>query len=445
VVAGAAGRSGGIQGSRGSLGCMTTISQSQTNARGRSTARRMLNKVPEVTLYFWLIKILCTTVGETAADFLDTNLKLGLTNTTYLMGAVLIVALFFQFRNREYKPGVYWLAVVLISVVGTLITDNLVDNFGVALETTTIAFSIALAATFAAWYTSEKTLSIHTIVTTRREAFYWLAILFTFALGTAAGDLAAERLNLGYWPSALIFAGLIGVVALAHFRFNLNAVLAFWLAYILTRPLGASIGDYMSQPTKDGGLGLGTTVTSVIFLLTILALVIYLTVTRRDVIELDETGRPITASAGETGSSGQSNVLIVANKTAATPALLDAVRERAAAGPARFVLLVPNPDHLSFDRVGQDITHGEQVLALALPLLREAAGAEVEGRVAHSQNTYDVIAAEIEASVYDDVILSTLPHHVSHWLHVDLPSRVAGLGLPVRTVTASHEHSPVPA
>jgi uncharacterized membrane-anchored protein len=403
-----------------------------------TTMRRMLNKVPEVTLYFWVIKILCTTVGETAADYLNENLGLGLTNTTYITGALLIVALVFQFKARKYVPGVYWLAVVLISVVGTLITDNLVDNFGVALETTTIAFSIALAATFAAWYRSERTLSIHTIVTTRRESFYWLAILFTFALGTAAGDLAAERLGLGFGPSVLIFAGLIAVVALAHFRFELNAVLAFWLAYILTRPLGASIGDYMSQPTKDGGLGLGTTVTSIIFLGTILALVIFLTVTRRDVIEVDAADR-------HARSSDEASVLIVANKTAATPALIDAVRERAAAGPARFVLLVPNPDHLSFDRVGQDVTHGEQVLALALPLLAEAAGGEVEGRVAHSQNTYDVVAAEIEANVYDDVILSTLPHHVSHWLHVDLPRRVADLGLPVRTVTATHERSPVPA
>jgi uncharacterized membrane-anchored protein len=399
----------------------------------------MMNKVPEVTLYFWVIKILCTTVGETAADFLNANLGFGLTNTTYLVGALLIVALFFQFRAREYKPGIYWLAVVLISVVGTLITDNLVDNFGVALETTTIVFSIALAATFAAWYASEKTLSIHTIVTTRREAFYWLAILFTFALGTAAGDLAAERLGLGFGPSALIFAGLIAIVAVAHFRFNLNAVLAFWLAYILTRPLGASIGDLMSQPAKDGGLGLGTTVTSAIFLATILALVVYLTVTRRDVIELEPT------DAADTGPSGDPAVLIVANKTAATPALIDAVRERAAAGPARFVLLVPNPDHSAFDRVGQDITHGEQILALALPLLTEAAGGEVEGRVAHSPNAYDVIAAEIEAHDYDDVILSTLPTHVSHWLHVDLPARVEELGLPVRTITAPHEHVRVPA
>jgi uncharacterized membrane-anchored protein len=253
----------------------------------RATARRMLNKVPEVTVWFWIIKILATTVGETAADFLNSNLGLGLTGTSLIMSALLIVVLFFQFRLRQYVPGVYWLAVVLISVVGTLITDNLVDNFGVALETTTIAFSIALAATFAAWYASERTLSIHTIYTTRREAFYWLTVLFTFALGTAAGDLVAERFSIGYGPSALIFAGAIAVVYFAHVRLAMNAVLAFWVAYILTRPLGASIGDFMSQPRDAGGLGLGTTVTSAIFLLTILAVVVYLTRTGADRIEKD--------------------------------------------------------------------------------------------------------------------------------------------------------------
>ncbi len=211
-------------------------------------ARQMLNKVPEVTLYFWIIKILCTTVGETASDYLGTNLSLGLTNTTYITGSLLVVALFFQFRLRLYVPAVYWLSVVLISIVGTEITDNLTDNLGVSLVITTIVFSVALAVVFAAWYVSEKTLSIHTITTTRREGFYWLAVLFTFALGTAAGDLAAERINLGYPLSAVMFAATIAAVAFAHLRFRLDAVLAFWLAYILTRPLGASLGDYLSQP-----------------------------------------------------------------------------------------------------------------------------------------------------------------------------------------------------
>jgi uncharacterized membrane-anchored protein len=247
-----------------------------------SSLRRMLNKVPEVTLYFWIIKILCTTVGETAADYLNTTLGFGLTNTTYAIGSVLVVALAFQFRTRRYVPGIYWVCVVLISVVGTLITDNLTDNFGVSLVASTIVFAVALAATFAAWYRSERTLSIHTIVTTRREAFYWLAILFTFALGTAAGDLTAERLNVGYLNSALLFGGLIAVIAVAHRRFGLGAILAFWMAYILTRPLGASIGDYLSQAPADGGLGLGTTGTSVLFLAAILTLVVYLTLTGRD-------------------------------------------------------------------------------------------------------------------------------------------------------------------
>jgi uncharacterized membrane-anchored protein len=221
-------------------------------------------------------------VGETAADLMNEELGLGLTNTTYIMSAALIAILIAQFRSRKYIPGVYWLAVVLISIVGTLITDNLVDNAGVELQTTTIAFSAALALIFAVWYWTERTLSVHTIVTSRREAFYWLAILFTFALGTSAGDLFAEKLELGFLPSAGIFAGAIAVVAFAHFRFKLNAILAFWIAYILTRPLGASIGDYLSQPVEETGLGLGTILTSVIFLVTILALVVYLTVTKKD-------------------------------------------------------------------------------------------------------------------------------------------------------------------
>ena len=245
----------------------------------------MLNKVPEVTLYFWIVKIMATTVGETAADFLNVNLNLGLTGTSLVMSVLLAAVLVLQFRSRRYIPGVYWLAVVLISIVGTLITDNLTDNLGVALPVTTAIFAVMLALTFAAWFASERTLSIHSIVTTGREGFYWAAILFTFALGTAAGDLIAERLNVGYALSAALFAGLIAIVTIAHYRSGLNAVAAFWIAYILTRPLGASLGDYLSQPRADGGLGLGTVTTSGLFLLTILAVVAYLSITRRDVID----------------------------------------------------------------------------------------------------------------------------------------------------------------
>ena len=251
----------------------------------REDTMQMLNKVPEVTFYFWIIKIMATTVGETAADFLNFNLNFGLTGTSIVMSILLAIFLVVQLRTRRYIPWVYWLAVVLISVVGTLITDNLVDNFGVSLQTTTLIFGIALLATFAIWYASEKTLSIHTIFTAKRELFYWAAILFTFALGTAAGDLTAETLNIGYANSALMFGVMIGIVTLAYYGFKLNAVLAFWIAYILTRPLGASFGDYLSQPVINGGLGLGTVVTSALFLLTIAGLVIYLSITRRDVLE----------------------------------------------------------------------------------------------------------------------------------------------------------------
>ncbi|MDB5254697.1 MAG: hypothetical protein JWL92_73 [Candidatus Nomurabacteria bacterium] len=249
----------------------------------KNIGRQLLNKVPEITLYFWIIKILCTTVGETAADFLNTNLNLGLTGTSLVMGVLLVVALIFQFRSKKYTPSIYWLSVVLISIVGTLITDNLTDNLGISLVTTTIVFSIALAITFLIWYAKEKTLSIHSIFTKSREAFYWLTILFTFALGTAAGDLIAETLNVGYFISAALFAAAIAVVYFAHKKMKMNAVFSFWIAYILTRPLGASIGDFLSQDKIDGGLGLGTVVTSALFLMAILGTVIYLTTTKKDV------------------------------------------------------------------------------------------------------------------------------------------------------------------
>jgi uncharacterized membrane-anchored protein len=243
--------------------------------------RTILNKVPEVTAIFWIIKVLSTTTGETAADYLNVNLGLGLTTTTWLMTGLLAAALVAQFATRRHIPAVYWLAVVLISIVGTLITDNLTDTAGVPLETTTIAFSIALVAVFAFWYATERTLSIRAIDTRRREAFYWLAILFTFALGTAAGDLASEQLALGYGLALLIFGALIAVVALARLGARLNTVLSFWLVYILTRPLGASLGDLLSQNHDDGGLGFGPTTTSMLFLTVILVLVSYLSLTPR--------------------------------------------------------------------------------------------------------------------------------------------------------------------
>ena len=241
----------------------------------------MLNKVPQITLIFWIIKVLATTVGETAADFLSQTLKLGLSGTSYVMGAILLIVLFIQFKCKRYIPAIFWLAVVLLSVVGTLISDNLVDNLGVSLLTTTLLFGTALILVFIVWYFSEKSLSVDSINTTKRELFYWSAILFTFALGTSAGDLIAESSGFGYAYAALLFAGIIVLVFMAYKFLKLNAILSFWIAYILTRPLGASLGDLLSQPVKDGGLGLGTTVTSIVFLVIILILVIYLTIQQK--------------------------------------------------------------------------------------------------------------------------------------------------------------------
>ena len=240
--------------------------------------KQILSKVPQVTFFFWLIKIMATTVGETAADYLSETLKLGLTGTSYVMGGLLLILLIIQFRTKRYIPAIYWTVVVFISVVGTLISDNLVDNLGVGLLTSTIIFGSALTIIFIWWYASEKTLSVHTINTTKRELFYWAAILFTFSLGTSAGDLVAESTGLGYAYAALLFAGVIVLTFLAYYFMKLNAILAFWIAYIFTRPLGASLGDLLSQPVSAGGIGLGTTLTSIIFLVIILGLVIYLTI-----------------------------------------------------------------------------------------------------------------------------------------------------------------------
>ena len=403
-----------------------------TSPARRMTARQMLNKVPEITVYFWVIKVLCTTVGETAADYLSDNVGLGLTNTTWVMSAVLVLVLVLAVLAPALRP------VRLLARRGAHQRRRDADHRQPDRQLRRLARDqhdrlsrSRSPSTFAVWYRFERTLSIHTIVTTRREAFYWLAVLFTFALGTAAGDLTAERLGIGYWQSALIFGGMIAVVYVAHVRFALNAILAFWIAYILTRPLGASIGDYLSQPKADGGLGLGTTVTSVIFLSAILATVVFLTITKRDQIE----SAPMPSAAARPGTA---RVLVVTNKTAATPALVEAVRERAATGPAEFVMLVPNPAHLPFDRPSPDRAQAEHLLGDSLPLLERAAGSQVEGRVAASPNAFDDIMAELGRGEYSEIILETVPTHVSHWLHVDLSQRLAGLGYALTTIPATH-------
>jgi uncharacterized membrane-anchored protein len=242
------------------------------------------NKVPEVTIYFWIIKVMATTVGETAADLLSMRLDFGLTVTSYVMSAGFIGFLVLQIRARRYQPPLYWVTVVLISIVGTLISDNLVDGMGIGLVTTSIAFGVVLAAVFTIWFGMERTLSIHTIFTVRRELFYWAAILFTFAMGTSVGDLLAERLDLGYRQALAVFGAMIGVVALAHYALKIDGILSFWLAYILTRPLGASLGDLLAKPQIASGWGWGTVTTSLIFLAVILLLVAFLTISRLDQI-----------------------------------------------------------------------------------------------------------------------------------------------------------------
>ena len=271
-----------------------------------TTSRTLLNKVPEVTVWFWLIKVLCTTVGETAADFLNADLGLGLTGTSIVTGLLLAIVLALQMRAPGYVPGLYWATVTLVSVFGTLVTDNLTDNLGVPLLASSVVFGIALAVVFVAWYRSEGTLSIHSIVTRRREAFYWLAIFVTFALGTATGDLMGQALSLGYVVSALVVIAVVAVIALG-WRLGLHPVLSFWIIYVLTRPLGASLGDLLAQPVDQGGLGIGTTVTSIVFLVAILGAVVYLHLSRVDVI--DDDGRPVTTRATERDDSSPRGLL----------------------------------------------------------------------------------------------------------------------------------------
>jgi uncharacterized membrane-anchored protein len=260
------------------------------------TSRVLFGKVPEVTVWFWVIKILCTTVGESFADWINMTLGVGLTATALIFTAVLVVVLAWQLRLSRYVPLAYWLAVVVLSVTGTLYTDILTDDLGVPLALSTSVFAVALAAVFGVWYARERTLSIHSIVTLPRESFYWLAVLVTFALGTAAGDWTLQLTGWGPGTSVLLPAGLIAAVVIG-WRLGANAVLSFWLAYILTRPLGANLGDWLASSRTDHGLGLGTAVTSAIFLTAILATVVYLTASRVDVMEMRQSANVSAVAA----------------------------------------------------------------------------------------------------------------------------------------------------
>ena len=288
----------------------------------------MLNKVPQITLFFWIIKVLSTTVGETLADFLNTKLGLGLINTSYVLSALFLIALAVQLTRKRYIPAVYWTVVVLVSVVGTLISDTLVDKLGFGLETTTIAFSCALAVVFVLWYLSEKTLSVHWIATTRRELFYWAAILFTFALGTSAGDLLTEKAGTGYALGALMFAAMIAVVAILALRLEDQRRARVLDGLHLDASARRVDGRSARARRADGGLGLGTTVTSAIFLVVIVALVTYLTKTLRP-------GRPRAARRAAARACSRRTRLRVAVRARPRCAASSAARAPARAGRTR--------------------------------------------------------------------------------------------------------------
>ena len=248
-------------------------------AEARGIARQAMTKVPEITVVFWVLKLLTTGMGEAMSDFLGQT-------SIPLAGAVGIFGMWFalrlQLRAREYRAPIYWFAVMMVAIFGTMVADGLRDGASLSYEVTTPFFAIVVAAIFFAWRRSEGTLSIHSITTRRRERYYWAAVLATFALGTAAGDLTALTLKLGFFPSVVLFAAVISIPAIGWWRFQLNPILAFWLAYIVTRPLGASVADGFSKP-NNGGLGLGDGPVSAVALLAFIGLVAYVAVTKFDV------------------------------------------------------------------------------------------------------------------------------------------------------------------
>jgi len=247
---------------------------------GESRRRHRLSKVPEVTAYFWIVKALTTAMGESTSDFLVHTLVPQV--AVVLGGIAFVVALYVQLSKDRYVPWAYWLAVAMVGVFGTMCADVLHVGFGVPYIASTIFFAVALFAVFRTWYRSEGTLSIHSIRTPRRELFYWAAVVATFALGTAAGDLTAVTFGLGYFGSAVFFAAVIAIPALGYFRHRMNPILAFWFAYVVTRPLGASIADWLGKSSESGGLGLGLGPVSLVLAAAIAGFVAYLSATGKD-------------------------------------------------------------------------------------------------------------------------------------------------------------------
>ena len=236
-----------------------------------------INRVASLGILFWLIKILSTTVGETAADYVSVDLKLGLILTAIVMGAITIGASIWNFKQKKYFPPSYWLLIVMMSIEGTLITDLLVDQFGVSLLVLDVIFTIGMVVLFAAWNKKEHTLSIHDINNDTREKFYWIIVLTTFALGTGVGDTVSEYLNFGYFNSLILFGSIFILAGVLYYLKGINNVLSFWVAFIVTRPIGASLGDLFIQAPKDGGLGLSIGLINILFFVVIIGAVVYLT------------------------------------------------------------------------------------------------------------------------------------------------------------------------
>jgi uncharacterized membrane-anchored protein len=420
----------------------TTVHDPATLPGSAFRGRRMLNKVPEITAYFWIIKILCTTVGESLADYINETLGFGLGNTTLLFSALLIAALIAQFTVRRYLPPIYWSVVALVSVVGTLLTDNLTDGHNVPLWISSTVFSGLLLVVFGVWYWRERTLSIHSIVTTPRESFYWLTVLVTFALGTALGDWTLELTGWTPGVSVLLPAGLIAGVLVA-WRFGAGPVLSFWIAFILTRPLGANIGDFLGSSHADGGLNLGTLGTSVLFLAGILLTVLYLTFTHVDRTEEVYAGaaaqRPAAGGPSDEMSAAKRprRLLVVVDQAGVTPNLLSAIRQRAVQEPVQVRLIVTNPAHAEIHVLHPErheiAAAAERVLEDAVPAIQTVAQSVIAS-VSIRHNPMDAIEETLHNEPIDEIVVSASHHEGPRWAHHDLVHRLQHFALPITAI-----------
>ena len=263
--------------------------------RAASLTVRGALRVPEITAFFWAIKACSTAMGESTSDYLVHAMD---PKVAVVLGFIAFVAaLTIQLSVRRYIAWTYWLAVVGVGVFGTMAADVLHVGFGVPYIASSVLYAVALAAVFVAWQRTEGTLSIHSIDTARRELFYWAAVVATFAMGTAVGDLTAITVNLGYFGSAILFALVLSIPVLGYFRLGWNPILSFWLAYVVTRPFGASVADWLGKPSASGGLGLGDGSVALALTAVIVALVAYLALTRRDVQGAPAGTRAVAASA----------------------------------------------------------------------------------------------------------------------------------------------------